>query len=170
MNTPDTDLVYDLEHATSDLEYLAQILLHVYDAQGMAVPWLKRLMDEEVEKTDKMHVLFRGNSILTKAMDCFMKLCGMEYLEQTLGRTIKEIVDNKVYCEVDPTRLDKSEDVKIHWRRLNSYATVLLQNIQSSASSIPLYVSSPLNQSDRCVCVCVCLENSESCFIIYNGW
>ncbi len=65
--------MYDLAQVSPDLEQIAQLLIGVYDGQGLAVPWLKTLIEREVEFTPNTMVLFRGNSVLTKALDCFMK-------------------------------------------------------------------------------------------------
>ncbi len=45
-------------------------------------------------------VLFRGNSVATKALDYYMKLVGLRYLDRTIGQNIKDIYESKKSCEV----------------------------------------------------------------------
>jgi hypothetical protein len=67
-------------------------------------------------------------------------VCGLGYLENTLGPVLREICDEKANCEVDPTRLDKNDDVKLHWKRLIGYANALWSSIDKSRTSIPRYL------------------------------
>lgn len=141
---------------TSDLEQLAHVLLSIYNAQQLAIPWIQSLFEREVQQTDNMFVLFRGNSILTKAMDGYMKgefsrkefngivtkavVVGMDYLESCIGDILRHVCDNNVYCEVDPTRLEKQDDLKNNWRRLIQLACQLWERIEESKERIPMYV------------------------------
>ncbi|KAL8721957.1 MAG: hypothetical protein Q9225_001471 [Loekoesia sp. 1 TL-2023] len=43
--------------------------------------------------------LFRGNTLLTKALDCHMKRLGHDYLEETLGEKIRDIDESNPDCE-----------------------------------------------------------------------
>jgi hypothetical protein len=94
-------------------------------------------MDLEIAATDNAQVLFRGNSILTKAVDCFMKLCAQHWLDRAVGDVLREICDKQLCYEVDPTRLEKGEDLKSNWRRLTQLTVNLWQSIERSADSIP---------------------------------
>jgi hypothetical protein len=105
--------------------------------KGDAIDWLRFLIAEEIERTDDANVLFRGNSILTKAMDSYMKMVGMEYLENVLGNVLREIVDEKISCEVDPTRIEKKDQLKQNWSKLIGYAVAIWNNIENSRTSIP---------------------------------
>eukprot|EP00158_Paraphelidium_tribonemae_P009374 Partr_v1_DN28848_c0_g2_i3_m33871 putative GTPase Activating protein len=130
-------VVYDLANATNDLEAISTLILNVHDAQERAIDWLKFLIDNEVSNTEDANVLFRGNSILTKGMDAYMKLVGMEYLESVLGNVLREIVDEKVACEVDPTRVDKKDVLKNNWSKLMGYAIAIWNSIEESKTRIP---------------------------------
>ena len=50
--------------------------------------------------SDDAHLLFRGNSLATKAMEAFMKLVGEKYLLDTLRQVITRVVDAGLDCEV----------------------------------------------------------------------
>ena len=57
--------------------------------------------DSDVEKTEDPSLLFRGNSIATKAVDLYMKLIGSKYLKNTLGLFIRDVYDNAQEFEVE---------------------------------------------------------------------
>ncbi len=44
--------------------------------------------------------MFRGNSLVTKGLDAYMKLVATPYLERVLGPTIRDIYTYKKTCEV----------------------------------------------------------------------
>lgn len=53
-----------------------------------------------VKFSDDSHLLFRGNSLATKAMEAFMKLVGSKYLLDTLRQVINKVVEAGLDCEV----------------------------------------------------------------------
>jgi len=81
--------------------------------------------------------MFRANSIGTKAIDQYMKVIGMEYLEKTIGDVVRGICDSKYSCEVDPTRLQKGEDLNQNWQRLIGFVTNVWNCISKSGNDIP---------------------------------
>lgn len=49
---------------------------------------------------DNYHLMFRGNSLATKAMEAYMKLVGDQYLHDTLSEFIQSVLDCDDDCEV----------------------------------------------------------------------
>lgn len=76
------------------------------------------LRDMGKNATQEANLLFRGNSILTKALDFHMRRLGKEYLEDTLGERIRDIDESDPDCEVDPNKIRKTEDLNRNWRNL----------------------------------------------------
>jgi hypothetical protein len=140
-----TPIVYDLAQVSPDLEYISAILLNIYDSSNSAVEWLTFLLENEIGNTENTAVLFRGNSLLTKAMDTYMKVCCQEYLEETLGDVLREICELKPACEIDPTRLEPKEDSGANFQRLKDYAAKIWSNIRSSVPKLPRYATIFLN-------------------------
>ena len=95
------------------------------------------LRDLGKNATAEAHLLFRGNSLLTKALDFHMRRVGKDYLEETLGESMRDIDESDPDCEVDPNRVRNAEDLQRNWRNL----TVLTENvwrcIAASASRCP---------------------------------
>ncbi|GKZ21079.1 hypothetical protein AbraIFM66951_002488 [Aspergillus brasiliensis] len=87
--------------------------------------------------TVEANLLFRGNSLLTKALDYHMRRLGKEYLEETIGERLRDIDETDPECEVDPSRVHRSDDLERNWRNLVSLSTGVWKSIASSASRCP---------------------------------
>lgn len=87
--------------------------------------------------TVEANLLFRGNSLLTKALDLHMRRLGKEYLEETIGEQIHEIDETEPECEVDPSRVPRADDLERNWRTLVSQTTSFWKSIAGSASRCP---------------------------------
>ncbi|KAK7732160.1 GTPase activating factor [Botryosphaeria dothidea] len=83
------------------------------------------------------NLLFRGNTLLTKALDFHMKRLGKEYLEETLGEKLQEIADRDPECEVDPNRIGSSHEVERNWKRLISLTEEMWDAIANSVHRCP---------------------------------
>lgn len=88
--------------------------------------------------TVDVNTIFRGNSMSSKAVDVYMKLVGLQYLHETIGGVIKEIITSKKSIEVDPTRLDKGEDIKKNWKNAKAIVSEVLALIFKSHEKVPL--------------------------------
>ncbi|KAL6239137.1 hypothetical protein BDW75DRAFT_167806 [Aspergillus navahoensis] len=87
--------------------------------------------------TLEANLLFRGNSLLTKALDFHMRRLGKEYLEETIGERLYEIDETDPECEVDPSRIHRADDLERNWKNLVSLTTSVWKSIASSASRCP---------------------------------
>jgi len=83
------------------------------------------------------NLLFRGNSLLTQALEFHMRRLGKEYLSETLADRILEINESDCSCEVDPSKLHHGEDIQQHWNNLIRFTTDIWNSIVSSASRLP---------------------------------
>ncbi|EYC31836.1 hypothetical protein Y032_0003g1265 [Ancylostoma ceylanicum] len=63
-------------------EDLATALVRVLHKQKLANDFLCELVMSEVDSLDNDHLMFRGNSLATKAMEAYMKLIADEYLQR----------------------------------------------------------------------------------------
>ncbi|KAK4126666.1 Rho GTPase activation protein [Parathielavia appendiculata] len=83
------------------------------------------------------NLLFRGNSLLTQALEYHMRRLGREYLSETLAEKILEINESDRSCEVDPSKLHHGEDLQQHWNHLIHFTTDVWNCIASSATRLP---------------------------------
>ncbi|KAF8962655.1 hypothetical protein BGZ46_001137, partial [Entomortierella lignicola] len=120
VNFQENNVISKLAELVPDLEGFAKNVLRILVGKNLAIPWLNSLIDEEIAEADptRVNTLFRGNTLLTKALDAYMRLVGTEYLDDTLGDILRNICLNKVACEVDPSRLDKKDDIQAQWKTL----------------------------------------------------
>ena len=87
--------------------------------------------------TVEANLLFRGNSLLTKALDLHMRRLGKEYLEETLRERMRDINESDPECEVDPNRVHNPEDLQRNWRNLIALTETVWKAIAASASRCP---------------------------------
>jgi hypothetical protein len=83
------------------------------------------------------NLLFRGNSLLTQALEFHMRRLGKEYLSETLADKILEINESDCSCEVDPSKLHHGEDLQQHWAQLIQFTTDIWNCIVSSTARLP---------------------------------
>lgn len=83
------------------------------------------------------NLLFRGNSLVTKALDSHMRRLGGEYLEAVLGSRLRKIAERDPDCEVDPMRVTSVEQSDRNWTTLLSLTGSIWKAISDSADLCP---------------------------------
>lgn len=87
--------------------------------------------------TVEANLLFRGNSLLTKALDLHMRRLGQEYLEETIGSKLRDIDESDPDCEIDPNRVQRPEDLERNWRNLIILTSSVWTSIAASSARCP---------------------------------
>ncbi|KAG0313980.1 hypothetical protein BGZ99_008442 [Dissophora globulifera] len=139
MDFQENNVISQLAKWVKDLEGFSGNVLRILEGKGLAVVWLNSLIDDEIAETDptRVNTLFRGNTLLTKALDSYMRLFGTEYLDDTLGDILRTICKNKIGCEVDPSRLDKGDDIKTQWKILMFHTRACWRAVTDSIDQFP---------------------------------
>lgn len=131
------ELITLLGLVTPDRETVAGILIRIFHAHGRAMELLSFLTAYEIQSTSNPDIIFRGNSVVTKALDVYMKFVGMPYLHSTLRPLIKKLYLSKSSCEIDPSRLDKPEELKKNQKKLLGWVNKIFQAIYTSLDRCP---------------------------------
>ena len=66
-----------------------------------------------------------------------MKMVGFEYLQETLTPLVSEVLSDEEGCEVDPTKIEKGEDIKKNQKRLITFTQKFFDKIKQSTSECP---------------------------------
>ncbi|KAF4343329.1 BUD2-GTPase-activating for Bud1p Rsr1p [Fusarium beomiforme] len=83
------------------------------------------------------NLLFRGNSLLTQALEFHMRRLGKEYMEEILQEKLFEINEINPDCEVDPSKIPQESNLEQHWTVLIHYTTEVWKCIANSANRLP---------------------------------
>jgi hypothetical protein len=96
-----------------------------------------QVREENKAALAEANLLFRGNTLLSKALDLHMKRVGKEYLERTLGTIVRGIAEADADCEVDPMRLGEKASLQQNWDRLVPAIQRIWRSISDSAKECP---------------------------------
>ena len=125
---------------TRNRDAFARSLMMTLRARESAVGMLIRVLVAEVERTPNTAVLFRGNSLGSKAMDAYMKVVGARYLKDTLSPVLDRVfADESVRYEIDADRAERSgSDPEANLVALDRVVRLALDAIVESLDEMPM--------------------------------
>ncbi|XP_018422454.1 PREDICTED: RAS protein activator like-3 [Nanorana parkeri] len=118
-------------------EELGRTLIYVLQSTGQAKEFLVDLGTAEITRYDfQESLIFRENTIVTKAIEEYMKMVGQTYLQETLGPFVSRIYASTDSHEVDPLRCSP-EELNENKEHLWQSCEEAVQSILESQSSFP---------------------------------
>lgn len=124
---------------TPQMDELARVFVTLFDAKHMLSSLLWNMFYKEVEVSDCMTTLFRGNSLGSKIMAFCFKIYGTSYLKSLLEPLIKPLMESGATTsyEVDSARFDENDDVEANRTNLLCLTQKVFNVIVSSAENFP---------------------------------
>ncbi|KAM9241530.1 RAS protein activator like-3 [Dugong dugon] len=118
-------------------EELAAAMVRVLRATGRAQALVTDLGTAELARCGgREALLFRENTLATKAIDEYMKLVAQDYLQETLGQVVRRLCASTEDCEVDPSKCPLPE-LPQHQVRLREGCEDVFENIVHSYDWFP---------------------------------
>ena len=124
---------------SNQMDELARVFVTLFDAKHLLSPLLWNMFYREVEVSDCMQTLFRGNSLGSKIMAFCFKIYGATFLQGLLEPLIQDMIDNAdgVSYEVDPARMETGEVLEDNQQNLAQITQRVFNAIVSSADRFP---------------------------------
>jgi len=121
---------------TNQMDELARVFVTLFDAKHLLSPLLWNMLYREVELTDCIQTLFRGNTLGSKIMSFCFKIYGASYLQGLLEPLIKPLLNEPtISFEVDSARIDPSENIEQNGSNLIALTQKVFNAIVSSADT-----------------------------------
>ncbi|XP_036382295.1 ras GTPase-activating protein 1 [Megalops cyprinoides] len=134
----DFHVIYALAHVCGqDRTLLASILLRIFRHERVEAPLLRTLNDKEINMEDEATTLFRATTLASTLMEQYMKATATPFVHHALKDTILKIMESKQSCELNPSKLEKNEDVNLNLAHLLNILSELVEKIFMAAEILP---------------------------------
>uniref|UniRef100_A0A672P121 Ras GTPase-activating protein 1 n=1 Tax=Sinocyclocheilus grahami TaxID=75366 RepID=A0A672P121_SINGR len=134
----DYHVIYALAHVCGqDRTLLASILLRILRHERAEAPLLRTLNDKEINMEDEATTLFRATTLASTLMEQYMKATATPFVHHALKDTILKIMESKQSCELNPSKLEKNEDVNLNLVHLLNILSELVEKIFMAAEILP---------------------------------
>ncbi|KAM6965604.1 ras GTPase-activating protein 1 [Aplochiton taeniatus] len=131
-------VIYALAHVCGqDRTLLASLLLRIFRHEKAEAPLLRTLNDREINVEDEATTLFRATTLASTLMEQYMKATATPFVHHALKDSILKIMESKQSCELNPSKLEKNEDVNLNLAHLLNILSELVEKIFMAAEILP---------------------------------
>ncbi|KAJ8401926.1 hypothetical protein AAFF_G00375070 [Aldrovandia affinis] len=131
-------VIYALAHVCGqDRTLLASILLRLFRDEKVEAPLLRTLNDREINMEDEATTLFRATTLASTLMEQYMKATATPFVHHALKDSILKIMECRQSCELNPSKLEKNEDVSLNLAHLLNILSELVEKIFMAAEILP---------------------------------
>lgn len=138
----DHDILYDIANNVNDLEAAADLVLRTSLEQRTLQARLKQMIELEIDGDESTaNILFRGNTLLTKMIELYLRLVGSDFLFSALGDIVTALCKDDIEIEIDPSRLKaRHRSLPENVAELNRWATSLWNSLYQARHKCPKFV------------------------------
>ncbi|KAJ1500494.1 Ras GTPase-activating protein 1 [Coelomomyces lativittatus] len=133
---PNIHVVTCLERVLNEKNTMAQVFVPVMNALDLHRTYLICLGKSEILSTSDPSLLFRANSLATKSIEHYMKTYCTSFLHASVQSTIKHVLSENKYCELDTHKI-KPEEAQVHLQTLLGYLEKCTEKIFGAVESCP---------------------------------
>jgi len=138
MDTGSSVILGILKVLKIELDIFAQALLRIDIAHRRVLHRIIGLAEKEVKARDTIATLFRGNGLLTKTVEMYMRVVAYDYLDSSVGQVLRKMCEEGVYFEIDPAKLEHREGLKENVEGLEKWIEAIWQAIYNSRQKCPV--------------------------------
>jgi hypothetical protein len=108
--------------------------------QGQTLRILEWLIQQELQDTYRIGTIFRGETMTTKMMSVYFQRYGREFLQQTVGVSVRNLIARTDLDTLDPSAQAEltEEQIASKMERLKNIASEFLESITQGAEDFPL--------------------------------
>ena len=117
---------------------LANSLVRIAHKLQIQTTFLSDLVLAEILQLKDNSLIFRGNSLATKAMESYMKLVGENYLKQTLSDCIRSIIETSHDLEIDPAKVANQSSLQANREELVQILHLVCGRVFNSCVYFPV--------------------------------
>eukprot|EP01130_Rhizamoeba_saxonica_P005047 TRINITY_DN2035_c0_g1_i10.p1 TRINITY_DN2035_c0_g1~~TRINITY_DN2035_c0_g1_i10.p1 ORF type:complete len:500 (-),score=99.13 TRINITY_DN2035_c0_g1_i10:3-1502(-) len=110
--------------------------MNLFCARGLGVNLLKWALSAEIDNTSNPRDVFRGISVSTLMMEIVFEKVGKEFLNLSIGNTIREIIQSGKNYEVDTNRVD-AKTAKKNSKHLIKFTQQIIDSLLENISNCP---------------------------------
>ncbi|XP_051539914.1 LOW QUALITY PROTEIN: ras GTPase-activating protein 1 [Myxocyprinus asiaticus] len=116
---------------------LASVLLRIFRHENQEAQLLRALNDQDISAEDEATTLFRATTLASTLMEQYMKATATPFVHHALKDTILKIMESRQSCELNPSKLEKNEDLNVNLAHLLSIVSELVEKIFTAAEILP---------------------------------